>query len=193
MSTELARYEPAPIAVAHERSIEELANKITDQRKPMTPEARARKNARARARYQGHPEKRLAQMRAWRKANPEKNRVSVYKWRKANPEKARAAMNKWRAANPERYRVPNRKWARALAGWTEQMFAEALVAQAGVCAICGMLRGKKGLGADHCHVSGKPRALLCGPCNSVIGLMQDDPTLLEKAAAYLRQYQEKRA
>lgn len=39
---------------------------------------------------------------------------------------------------------------------------------------------------DHCHNSGKFRGWLCDKCNSVIGYVNDDPTLLEKLAVYLR-------
>jgi hypothetical protein len=45
---------------------------------------------------------------------------------------------------------------------------------------------KPALVVDHCHQSGVIRALLCSPCNRVIGHAQDDPERLEAAARYLR-------
>lgn len=65
-----------------------------------------------------------------------------------------------------------------------------LDSQGGACAICGRTksddtRGYR-LAVDHNHETGAVRGLLCGYCNRAIGLMRDDPELLEKAAQYLR-------
>ena len=58
------------------------------------------------------------------------------------------------------------------------------------CKICAKdLRGAgRQLQIDHCHKSGKVRALLCGPCNRALGQMHDDPAKLRKAADYLEAY-----
>lgn len=66
--------------------------------------------------------------------------------------------------------------------------------QGNVCAICGKpetvkRNGKdRWLAVDHCHTTNKIRGLLCGKCNPMIGYSQDDPTILDKAAAYLRRH-----
>ena len=45
-----------------------------------------------------------------------------------------------------------------------------LTAQRGVCATCGQPpSGKRPLAVDHCHQSGRVRALLCIGCNSKLG------------------------
>jgi hypothetical protein len=59
------------------------------------------------------------------------------------------------------------------------------------CKICGVheenhSRGK--LFVDHCHTTGKYRALLCTTCNSLLGMAKDNPELLAEAAEYLRTY-----
>ena len=73
-------------------------------------------------------------------------------------------------------------------GITKADFDLLLVQQGGVCAICGGDRSGPGqrFHVDHCHDSGKVRGLLCGNCNTAIGLLGDDPERADKAAAYLR-------
>jgi hypothetical protein len=64
-----------------------------------------------------------------------------------------------------------------------------LANQNGVCAICGTDHpGGRGntFHVDHDHDTGKVRALLCSKCNNGIGQFNDNPELLEAAAAYLR-------
>lgn len=63
------------------------------------------------------------------------------------------------------------------------------------CSLCGsqgFLIGKKGhhekLAVDHCHKTGKVRSLLCHNCNRALGLLQDDPDLMERAADYIRMH-----
>ena len=66
-----------------------------------------------------------------------------------------------------------------------------LIKQNGGCAICG---NKSNLNrshfcADHDHTTNKVRGLLCSWCNRMIGYAQDNPTLLESASNYLKEYQ----
>jgi len=55
--------------------------------------------------------------------------------------------------------------------------------QEGCCAVCG--GPHETLDVDHDHVSGKVRALLCGPCNRGLGMFEDNPSMLRRAASYL--------
>ena len=41
---------------------------------------------------------------------------------------------------------------------------------------------------DHNHDTDTVRALACGPCNSALGLSNDDPTTLRQMADYLERY-----
>lgn len=80
-------------------------------------------------------------------------------------------------------------------GITLAEYERRATAQGGACAICGDRPGVLHVDHDHacCPEKGKScgqcvRALTCGNCNTAIGLMRDDPSRLEAAAAYLRRY-----
>lgn len=79
-------------------------------------------------------------------------------------------------------------------GLNEDQYAALLDAQGGVCAVCRQVcaRGTE-LSVDHDHTCcpgtrscGKcVRGLLCRACNAGIGLLRDDPALVQSAATYL--------
>jgi hypothetical protein len=58
------------------------------------------------------------------------------------------------------------------------------------CAICNKHQEilTRRMAVDHCHKTGRLRALLCNSCNRGIGLFADDANLVEKAASYLKTY-----
>jgi hypothetical protein len=74
-------------------------------------------------------------------------------------------------------------------GWYDKTFE----AQGKKCAICGRTdsgrANSKRLCVDHDHATGKVRGLLCHPCNSGIGKLKDDVTLLQSAIDYLQYYE----
>lgn len=55
-------------------------------------------------------------------------------------------------------------------------------AQEGRCAICDCERE---LVIDHCHVSGRVRALVCTACNNGLGWIENRAINLEVVASYL--------
>lgn len=63
-------------------------------------------------------------------------------------------------------------------------YEKMLSRQNGCCAVCGD-KSNKPLVIDHCHTSGAVRGLLCGNCNTGIGMFRDDAALLQKAISYL--------
>lgn len=65
-------------------------------------------------------------------------------------------------------------------------FRRLLDVQAGGCAICRNLNGKRRLAVDHCHKTGKVRGLLCTRCNVGLGAFLDSIDKLKRAIAYLR-------
>lgn len=70
--------------------------------------------------------------------------------------------------------------------------------QKNVCAIClreeqcinYQTKERQSLSVDHDHKTGKNRDLLCQDCNRGLGLFDDDPELLERAAQYLKRHKE---
>jgi hypothetical protein len=64
--------------------------------------------------------------------------------------------------------------------------------QNGVCAACSRsettndprTKQIKNLQVDHCHTTGKVRALLCQECNSALGLLHDDPARIRLLLRY---------
>lgn len=77
-------------------------------------------------------------------------------------------------------------------GISEEDYYSLLKAQESKCKICGIDEDKlkQRLHIDHCHTSGKIRGLLCSNCNTGIGNLRDDVSLLEKAIQYLNSYNE---
>lgn len=63
--------------------------------------------------------------------------------------------------------------------------------QGGRCAICQEVpTGERPWHVDHCHDSGIVRELLCGPCNTGLGHMRDNPAVLRAAADYLERHRQ---
>jgi hypothetical protein len=83
----------------------------------------------------------------------------------------------------------HREWSyKRRYGITPSDYDQMLSDQNGACKICGSKDSKKGdhrFMVDHCHTTGKVRGLLCGPCNSAIGLLGDNISTLQAAINYL--------
>ena len=93
------------------------------------------------------------------------------------------------ARSAERRRTRRFRDTLAKYGITEEQYNKLTAKQGGVCAICGQRPTGNGpnrrLVVDHHHDSGQVRGLLCGPCNTGLGLFMDDPDRLAAAVRYL--------
>ena len=88
--------------------------------------------------------------------------------------------------------VRMRRLRRAGCEITANQFKNMYDAQEGKCAVCGrfcpVAGSVEGICVDHCHRTGRVRALLCHTCNSTLGFVDDNSVLLEALASYVRKF-----
>lgn len=99
----------------------------------------------------------------------------------------RAQISDWRQKNKSRVLEQDR--ARRLVkkyGLTKADVAAMAHKQGHCCAICGSMPIK--LHIDHCHATGRVRALLCSSCNMGLGHLVDSPERLRAAALFVEKY-----
>jgi hypothetical protein len=96
-------------------------------------------------------------------------RIRARSKRRGNPEAARSAQ------------------LRLKYGITSDVYHSMLAGQRVCCKICQRTpeAGDRALSVDHCHRTGLVRGLLCGHCNTGLGMFKDDPGFLRRAAAYI--------
>ncbi len=68
---------------------------------------------------------------------------------------------------------------------TLDIFEEMYYNQSGCCDICATPVPDDEIRVDHCHTTGRVRALLCHNCNTGLGHFKDNVELLKRAQVYL--------
>jgi hypothetical protein len=103
------------------------------------------------------------------------DKLKSYLWRKKDPARTREC---WRSSKlKKKYNITN------------QQYEEMKIAQNNKCEICNVELGFGHLSAiDHCHKTGKVRALLCRNCNLLLGNAKDSEDILKSALKYLKKY-----
>jgi hypothetical protein len=95
----------------------------------------------------------------------------------------------------KQYRLNNKEMIRAqnkrrVPGWDIDRYNEYLKLQENKCGICGTTKyTNRDWSADHCHITNKPRGLLCIRCNAGLGYFKDNPEYLQSAINYLNKWQ----
>ena len=96
--------------------------------------------------------------------------------------------HKERNSKPEQ-KIKQREWSyNRLYGISIEEYNRLSESQNHACKICGSLDSRRGnnfLMIDHNHETGEVRGLLCSPCNSAIGMFEDDISRLQSAINYL--------
>jgi len=113
------------------------------------------------------------------------------RWYSNNKERAREYTRRHRANNPE----ANRWYAiKFKYGLTREGWRDLYDKQGGCCAICGQER-KLNVDHDHscCPTNEKTcglcvRGLLCDMCNRALGMLDEDPTVINSMLTYVRKY-----
>ena len=115
--------------------------------------------------------------------------AKTYAWRKKNPEVYNGRVAEWRKKNPDKQHATEIK---RNYGVSIEAYNQLLTEQNCQCKICGKHHdptAKRGrLYVDHCHQTGTIRGLLCSACNSALGYLKDDISLLDAAKEYLAKY-----
>lgn len=136
----------------------------------MSPEEKALRRAEAQKRFR------------------EKNPNYEKEYREKNKERIRQHQKKWAETNPE---AVVEKSLKRNYGISLEQYKEMESRQEGLCSICRRPPvGKKRLGVDHNHTTGKIRDLLCHHCNAAIGHLMESPELMRSAAEYIERHRE---
>lgn len=114
-------------------------------------------------------------------------------WKESTPSKDAAKWQRaWRERNPDKVKDMD---LRKHFGITLEQYRQMSNAQNHKCAICDGYEtsvdakgAERFMAVDHCHKTGKIRALLCAACNKSLGGFKDSPDLLKKAAEYIEKH-----
>ena len=135
------------------------------------------------------PEQRFAYNAYMRKWNAE-HRQQIRDRQNAKPKTVETRRNnrirgeKWRAAHPGGQRP---HWLKHEYSITQIQFDEMLIKQENLCLVCLEPFTEKDIPCvDHDHETDENRGLLHRTCNVALGLLGDDPVILDRAATYLR-------
>ena len=125
----------------------------------------------------------------------EENRESINKQRREYYAKRKEDLLQRKKELYDPVAARNRRLLKAYGITAEQydiMYAE----QKGCCYICGkhetetqlanQFKGQR-LNVDHCHTTGTVRKLLCSPCNTALGLLEEDRERVKKLYDYILQ------
>lgn len=146
--------------------------------------------AKARAKYEANREKFIAKSRSYCAANREQRAVAARSYYKENRDRTLAAKRAYYEANRNKKLAYARvNQLRRAYGLTPETLAQMVSAQGNKCAICSLeFSLDRKVCVDHCHKSGRVRGALCSTCNSGIGHLKDDASVVRRALAYLEKF-----
>lgn len=138
--------------------------------------------------YKTKPRK-LETNREWRRVNSDRVREQKRASYRRHAEHAKAKAHDWYHANKDRAYLTNVK---NKFGLDPEDYLKMFEEQESKCFICQKVpTGKKRLGVDHCHKTGQVRRLLCMQCNTVVGLLYENPETARRLTEYITEHQVK--
>lgn len=132
--------------------------------------------------YADNKEAEQERYQTYYQANRDDLREKSRAWSAAHKDHRSAYNRAYHELDPEQRSMRWREWRYGL---TAEDYTSLLEAQRGVCGICHTEPNSKPLAVDHDHETGAVRGLLCGTCNSGIGMLKDDAELLRRAVAWV--------
>jgi hypothetical protein len=120
----------------------------------------------------------------------QRQREHQRRYRERNPEKKRESRRLWYLRHKEKHRALIRAGhLRRKYGISIEAFERMLKDQGSGCAVCHTpFVGFPSV--DHCHNSGRVRAILCHGCNTALGFAKDDPEILLALASYAMKHRD---
>lgn len=131
----------------------------------------------------------------YREKNKEKINETQRQYRENNREKILKGKKDYYYKNHEKCKEERRIYDKNVKRFktyniTKDIFIDLLILQKNKCKICNniFINNSKAF-IDHNHKNGTIRGLLCMSCNLGLGNFKDNPTLLNKAAEYIKKNQ----
>lgn len=124
------------------------------------------------------------------------DKEKVRKWQVDNPAAVNETNRRLKKKYPDRNKVSIRRseyikfWPHLSPSKRIDEYNRIFMEQEGRCRICSRHQSEFSvrLAVDHCHKTGKVRALLCRRCNVALGLLEENADLFVLSASYLKEH-----
>lgn len=133
----------------------------------------------------------IRKAKIWNVSNKEAHVEHERRHRTDNKDSVKSNKQKYITNNPKSIKNSALKFSY---GITIEQYQVMLKSQQESCAICNINQSEltKALCVDHCHKTGKIRALLCRQCNSALGFIKENIEAAQKLVEYIKIHNEVR-
>lgn len=175
----------------HKKYYETHKEKMKAQARAKYQEKRAERLAQKREYTEENHEKILEYQRKYRQEKGEQLKEMEKSWPSRRPGNRTAQAKAWRQKNKERISVyqKNRNLLKQY-GISLIQRDEMIASQGGVCDLCKKPFGENGKrpNVDHCHKTGKIRAIIHHNCNQILANAKDSTEVLQLGIQYLEKF-----